>query len=117
MKVFFSLFVIYVSFVFLGCNAEIPGNVSPQIWRTVIRQEFWYSLIGLVSGFSTIILGIYLSAKGLLGKIDWIVNVKGIESRLLNATPGVVLFLIGFFIIVFTRYKVKVSKNKTEMLE
>jgi hypothetical protein len=68
------------------------------------------ALTGLMIGFSCIILGVILSIFGVTGYFSWSFAFGGINSSLTNAAPGVLLMIIGFFIIFITNYKVIIQK-------
>jgi hypothetical protein len=71
--------------------------------------------IGLLTGQGigglVLLGGIILSLLGISGSIEWLVEAVGITSKLTNASPGIVIAMIGAAIL--WRYKPHVSHETT----
>jgi hypothetical protein len=93
------------SFVVNGSQVNKSTNSVTQ--AALAKYQFLYSLAGLVLGLAAIIGGIYLFIQGVNGSTDWTLKLLGNESNLVQATPGVILFIVGLFIVFVTRYKFK----------
>ena len=78
-----------------------------------LRYRFIYSMAGLVLGLLCMIGGAALFFFGITGAISWTTKILGSESTVANAGPGVILFIIGLFVTIATRYKVKVTREPT----
>ena len=78
-----------------------------------LRYRFIYSMAGLVLGLLCMIGGAALIFFGITGAISWTTKILGSESTVANAGPGVILFIIGLFVTIATRYKVKVTRVPT----
>ncbi len=74
--------------------------------RVALRQQFWYSVVGLCVGLVLSLSGIALFFRGISGASSWTASFLGLQSKLSDAPPGVVLFIVGFFVIFVTRYVV-----------
>ncbi len=48
--------------------------------------------------------------NGVAGSTSWTAKVLGLESNLNDAAPGVVLFLVGMFMVFITKPKVRVGE-------
>jgi hypothetical protein len=94
-------------------GVTIPENLqgNSNIWQKVVKNQFIYSIIGLVLGLICILLGAFLCYAGITGTSDWTIKLFGLESNLFKATPGVILFVIGFLVIWLTKYDVKTRKK------
>lgn len=68
-------------------------------------------LTGQGIGGLVLVGGIILSLLGISGSIEWLVEAGGITSKLTNASPGIVIALIGAAIL--WRYKPHVSHETT----
>ncbi len=68
------------------------------------------SVIGLVVGLFCILLGVVLLIIGVTGLINWSFAFGGINSSLTNASPGVLLMIIGLLIIYITNHKAAMQK-------
>jgi len=75
-------------------------------------QTYRYAVfVGQGIGGVTLLSGIVMSLLGISGKIEWVVEVHNVTSKLRNAGPGVVVALIGAAIL--WRYKPHVSHETT----
>lgn len=92
-------------------KAEIPANVNKQLWDKVPLYQLIYSIAGLLIGYFCILGGILLMMNGILGTTNWTAKILGSESTLTDATPGVILFIVGFFIVFITKFSIKVKKS------
>ncbi len=71
------------------------------------KYQLIYSIIGLVLGLVSILGGIYLFIQGVNGEMNWSLKVLGNESVIANAAPGAVLFIVGLFLVIVTKFKFK----------
>jgi len=74
---------------------------------TAIWGEYIYGILGLVLGLSSIIGGIVLGLHGVAGSTSWTAEVLGLKSTINDAAPGVVLFIVGLFMVWVTKPKVR----------
>jgi hypothetical protein len=74
-----------------------------------LRYRFIYSMAGLFLGFVSMIGEIVLFLNGVAGSTNWTAKILGNESTITDAAPGAVLFVVGLFIVIVTRYKVKID--------
>jgi len=77
--------------------------------KRALRYQFIYSLVGLVMGVASMLIGMVLFLHGVAGHSSWSATILGSGSQLNDAAPGTVLFVIGLFVVVVTRFKVKVG--------
>lgn len=92
-------------------DLDLSGEHSDEIIEKLSRDQRIYSTIGLVLGVIIILGGLILFLYGVTGKMNWTAKFLGASSEILDASPGAVLFIVGLFIIFFTRFKIK-SKRK-----
>ncbi len=78
-----------------------------ELVGTAIRGEYIYGILGLVLGLSSIIGGIVLGLHGVAGSTSWTAEVLGLKSTVNDAAPGVVLFIVGLFMVWVTKPKVR----------
>ena len=88
----------------LGVNSE--RSFSSEILSSTIENEYKYGKFGLLIGVVAMIGGIFPGIYGVVGSTSWSAKFAGFESSLVDASPGVILFVIGLFIMLFTRPKV-----------
>ena len=62
-------------------------------------------------GLACVLGGIVLFFHGVTGSTGWIAELVGAKSTLTDAPPGVVLFVVGFLVIVATGFRVKSARR------
>ncbi len=85
---------------------------SASIVGAAIEQEYRYARWGLGLGLSCILTGLVLGLNGVAGSTSWTASVLGLESQINDAAPGVVVFIVGIFMVWITKPKVKLHKLK-----
>lgn len=89
----------------------LPSKIISQIfWKRAALFQLIYSLAGLVFGLACIIGGIVLFFHGVTGSTSWTSYILGLKSVVSDAAPGVILFIIGLFVVLITRYGIKIRK-------
>ena len=89
----------------------LPPNMrDPNMWKRLSVFQLIYSLGGLILGIVCIIGGIILFRHDVTGSITWIAKGGGAESEISDAAPGAILFLVGLFIVLATRFTWKSLK-------
>ncbi len=87
----------------------MDSNDNTSVVANLSRHHLVYSIAGLALGLVCIISGVILFLNGVTGSTSWTAKILGMQSKLTEAAPGAVLFVIGFFTVFVTRYKVKVQ--------
>lgn len=77
-----------------------------------LRYKFIYSMTGLFLGLVSMLGGILLFLNGVSGSTSWTAKILGNESTITDAAPGAVLFVVGLFVIITTRYRVKIDQSR-----
>ena len=114
------LFLIIFSFLCLcNCSLSIDPDLAntvegSKIIRDAVHIEFLSFLLPFISGTACIIGGIILTILGFSGNITWIVEVSGFTSRLANASPGIILIIIGALLICSKKYEVRIQKENEQ---
>lgn len=99
--------------LFSGCAMDIdPSVANTPFGMQALHYEFVIILFSLIGGIGCLVAGIVLTVLGFTGSIEWIVEVSGFASRLINASPGIVLIIIGFWLTLKSRLKIKAKKHK-----
>lgn len=76
-----------------------------------LRTRYLYSTLGLGLGALAIVGGVVLGVSGVTGSTAWTAHVLGLESNINDATPGVMLFIVGVFMVWITKpEKIQLSK-------
>ena len=96
---------------FLVAALELPPDPRERhFWGRLATLQLIYSLAGLLLGLACIIGGILLFFHGVTGSSSWVGEVIGVKSRLSDAAPGTVLFVVGLAVVWLTRFAVRVRQ-------
>jgi hypothetical protein len=92
-------------------NASQP-SVDSHAARLVaqsIKWEYIYGVVGLSLGLASILGGIILGLHGVAGSTSWTAKFLALESKVNDSTPGVVLFIVGLFMVYVTKPTVRLK--------
>ena len=87
-----------------------PSSIDVNVGKQIARYQLIYSLSGLILGLACVGGGLVLSLRGITGSASWTGKVLGLESVLSDAAPGVVLFILGLFVVYVTRFSISIGK-------
>ena len=88
-----------------------PTLQDARTYRLLSLYQFVYSLCGLVLGLACLVGGVLLFLNGVAGAASWTARILGAESRVSDAAPGAILFIVGLFVVLATRFTVRVQKS------
>ena len=98
-------------FQFLVAALELPPDPRErQLWARLAHLQLIYSLAGLVFGAACILGGIGLFLHGVVGSSSWVGSMIGVQSKISDAAPGTVLFIVGLAVVWVTRFAVRVRR-------
>jgi hypothetical protein len=83
---------------------------NPETVKTLSKHHLIYSIGGLFLGILCVLGGVVLFLNGVTGSTNWTAKFIGAESKINDAAPGAVLFIVGLFIVFITRYVFKINK-------
>ncbi len=83
---------------------------SFRVLMRAVMGEYIYAMAGLVAGLGAIIAGVMLLYRGVSGSSSWVAEVLGLSSEISDAPPGVILFVVGLFIIWVSKPKVVLER-------
>ena len=90
---------------------DLPSTLQDtRTYRLLSLYQFVYSLCGLILGLACLIGGVLMFLNGVTGAASWTTRILGIESQVSDAAPGAILFVVGLFVVVVTRFTVRVQK-------
>ena len=94
----------------IGCDVNKDfAKTHPESVKVLSKLQLFYSLMGLMLGVLCIIGGILLFLNGIIGSVSWSAELLGNSTELSDAAPGTVLFIVGLFIVVITKFDFKIS--------
>jgi hypothetical protein len=88
--------------------------IPPEEVGPAIKREYRYGTLGLISGLVAIIAGVVLIALGSSGSVDITLSSGSTSGRLVTSSLGVVLVLVGAFIVRATRPHVETGHGHTQ---
>ncbi|HVS05647.1 MAG TPA: hypothetical protein VHK65_05710 [Candidatus Dormibacteraeota bacterium] len=96
---------------FFVAALELPPDPRERhFWGRLAVLQLIYSLAGLVFGLACIVGGILLFFHGVAGSSSWVGEFIGVQSKLSDAAPGTVLFVVGLAVVWLTRFTVRVKQ-------
>jgi hypothetical protein len=96
---------------FVVAALELPANPRERhFWGRLAILQLIYSLAGLLLGLACIIGGIVLFFHGVAGSSSWVGEFIGLQSKLSDAAPGTVLFVVGLAVVWLTRFAIRVRQ-------
>ena len=96
---------------FVVAALELPADPRERhFWGRLALLQLIYSLAGLVFGLACIVGGILLFFHGVAGASSWVGEFIGVQSKLSDAAPGTVLFVVGLAVVWLTRFAVRVKQ-------
>lgn len=99
--------------VLVSCKEDIdPSLANTQFGMLSLIFEFITVFAIIIGGYLLIIFGIIVLILGLSGNIDWVMESVGFSSHLVNASPGLVMIIVGAFLVSRGKMDVKATKNK-----
>ena len=103
---------IWAQDISFSASQEDQGDEKSESARIVsqaVTGEYIYGILGLIIGLAAIMSGVALCVHGVVGSTSWTADLLSLKSELNDAAPGVVLFVVGLFIVIFTKPKVKLK--------
>lgn len=85
--------------------------MNDELSKRTMLYKLIYSLFGLVLGLTCILVGGYLGLSGVAGNSRMVAEVLGLKTELSDATPGVVLFVVGIFMVWITRFNPRIRET------
>jgi len=96
---------------FVVAALELPPDPKERhFWGRLAVLQLIYSLAGLLFGLACIVGGILLFFHGVTGSSSWVGQFVGVQSKLSDAAPGTVLFVVGLAVVWLTRFAVRVRQ-------
>ncbi|EMA2481040.1 hypothetical protein U2G54_002493 [Vibrio fluvialis] len=91
--------------VFVVNHSIVDPKTDNQTQLSLAKYELINAILGQFGGLVCILGGVALFFNGVAGSTSWAAKILGAESTITDAAPGVVLFIVGLFFVVVTRYK------------
>ncbi|SRR5258707_9491265 len=95
-------------------NNQGVHSHAAEILNQAIKNEYRYATLGLVLGLCAILGGTILALHGIVGHASWTAGLLGFESKINDAAPGAILFIVGVFFVFITKPHVKLGDLKDD---
>lgn len=95
-----------------SCYGDMPANIANSfagllaIWGEVIL-----AILAMFTGIGMIAVGCWLTYAGYTGDYQLFIKGGTLEANLVNATPGVLLIVLGVVVIMY-RAKINIKLRK-----
>jgi hypothetical protein len=93
---------------------QVVHSHAAEILSQAIKNEYRYATLGLVLGLCAILGGTILALHGIVGHTSWTASLLGFESKINDAAPGAILFIVGIFFVFITKPHVKLGDLKDD---
>ena len=105
------VFLAFVVLIFTSCKDDLdPGTANTLAGLFSLFIEFvWVILVALL-GAGLVGLGFWLIYEGFTGDIQMFLAGEGIEAKIVNASPGIILVILGVFLIWRSRPDIRIKK-------
>lgn len=93
-------------------SLTMEGWLPPGVLVTVSRYQAIYSVFGLLVGVVCVLGGVVLALHGVAEpSSSWVLKAFGCESELSDAGPGAIIFVVGLFVIIATRFNIVIKRK------
>lgn len=106
------IILLLTTILLTSCTEDMPANIANTfagllaIWGEVIL-----AILAMFTGIGMIAVGCWLTYAGYTGDYQLFIKGGSIEASLVNATPGVLLIVLGVIVIIY-RAKINIKLRK-----
>ena len=98
--------------MFTSCYGDMPANMANSFAGLLtICGEVVLALMAMLTGIGMIAMGCWLTYAGYTGDYQLFIKGASLEASLVNATPGVLLIVLGVVVIIY-RAKITIKLRK-----
>lgn len=95
-----------------SCRDEIdPSLANTPFGILSLIMEFLTVFAIIIGGYVLISIGVVVMILGFSGDIEWVMEAAGFTSRLVNASPGIVMIIAGTYLVSKGKIDVKAKDN------
>ena len=103
------LVVLLIASLLISCKDDMPADIANSYAGMVaIFGEVFLALCAMLTGIGMIMAGIWLTYEGYTGDYQLFIKGDSLEANLVNATPGVLLIVLGVLVIIW-RAKINIK--------
>ncbi len=106
------LIVLVLATLFMSCRDDMPASTANTFAGILaIGGEVILAILAMFTGIGMIAFGCWLTYAGYTGDVQLFIKSETLEASLVNATPGVLLIVLGTVIII-KRAKINIKLRK-----
>ena len=106
------IFLLLISTLLVSCKDDMPASIANTLAGLVaIWGEVILAILAMFTGIGMIAIGCWLTYAGYTGDYQLILKGASLEANLVNATPGVLLIVLGVVVILY-RAKIDIKLRK-----
>ena len=106
------IFLLLISTLLVSCKDDMPASIANTLAGLVaIWGEVILAILAMCTGIGMIAIGCWLTYAGYTGDYQLILKGASLEANLVNATPGVLLIVLGVVVILY-RAKIDIKLRK-----
>jgi hypothetical protein len=94
---------------FYGEEVSLHPSVDPAIQREALKGERSNARWGRVVGSSIMLAGIAITVLGFTGAVDIGIAIGDVSATVTTGSLGIVVLLVGAFVIWVTRFQYRVQ--------
>ena len=105
--------IVVMAVVLSSCRDEIdPSIANTPFGMLSLIMEYITVFAIIIGGYVLIITGVIVLLLGLSGNIEWVMEAAGFTSRLVNASPGIIMIVAGTYLVSKGKIDVNAKKNQ-----
>lgn len=106
------IFLLLISTLLVSCKDDMPASIAnTSAGLVAIWGEVILAILAMCTGIGMIAVGCWLTYAGYTGDYQLILKGVSLEANLVNATPGVLLIVLGVVVILY-RAKIDIKLRK-----
>lgn len=106
------IFLLLISILLVSCKDDMPASIAnTSAGLVAIWGEVILAILAMCTGIGMIAVGCWLTYAGYTGDYQLILKGVSLEASLVNATPGVLLIVLGVIVILY-RAKIDIKLRK-----
>ena len=94
-------------------NEKKPNSFELEL--EALRFQARFSILMLSVGFIVVLLGFGLLIAGVAGSVELVVEADSFSGKLTNASPGIVLTLLGILVIRWSRVLIGIHRSNSRI--
>ena len=91
-------------------SVQLQGKLTEDELLNVSRMQFIVSLTALIGGMLLVAWDV-ARRRGFKGSLQWSFSAFGVQSKLVDASPGIFVMVVGVILIGVNRFSVTATRK------